>query len=123
MKVLIVDDQIAIVKMVCRRLKKCGYEVESAGNGIIGMEKAWELKPDILLMDMHMPEMNGYDATVELRKQNYKGLIIALTASAMSGETSKAIEAGCNYIITKPVYADFEAQLREHYEDFQSKNS
>lgn len=110
-KILIVDDNEQIKKMLTRRLKKAGYEIHTAENGQIGVKKVLELQPNLTLMDMHMPVMNGYEATSALRKTGYNGLIIALTASAMVDEVHKSLEAGCNYFIPKPIGIDFETKI------------
>jgi CheY-like chemotaxis protein len=118
-KILIVDDDINITRMLARRLKKAGYEVYTAENGKSGVEIAMTITPELTLMDIHMPVMNGYEATVALRNQGYSGLIIALTASAMAHDTNRSLEAGCDYFLSKPVRDDFEntlaAILKERY--------
>ncbi|MEO5358676.1 MAG: response regulator [Nitrospirae bacterium YQR-1] len=110
-KILIVDDDVKIIRMLVRRLKKCGHEVYTAENGKAGVEMVLSLKPDLTLMDMHMPVMDGYEATVALRNQGYTGQIIALTASAMAHEAHKSIDAGCNSFLAKPISEDFENTL------------
>jgi CheY-like chemotaxis protein len=111
MRILIVDDDKKIQRMLHRRLKKAGYEIFFAENGAEGIEKHWEIKPDLTLMDMHMPVMDGYAAVRILREQGYKGIISALTASATRVDIPKAIQAGCNYFISKPIGTDFEDQI------------
>ena len=106
--ILIVDDDYKIQRMLIRRLKKAGYQVAAAENGKVGMEEALRLKPDLILMDMHMPVMDGYQAVAGLRKKGYDGLIAAFTASAMAYDSKKTIEAGCDYYIPKPPGLDFE---------------
>lgn len=110
--ILIVEDDPGIVKMLLRRLKKAGYNIETAENGKVGVEKALQFKPDLILLDMHMPVMDGYTAARELRQQGYKGLICALTASAMVEETNKSLDAGCDIFIAKPVEPDFESKIK-----------
>jgi len=121
MKILIVDDQATIIKMVARRLKRFGYEIHSAPNGKIGVEKALELQPKLILMDMHMPIMDGYEAVKTLRHQEYNGFIIALTASAMATDTHKSIEVGCNQVITKPIDRHFEDTIQSVLKEINSK--
>jgi CheY-like chemotaxis protein len=112
-EILIVDDDRKIIRMLTRRLKKAGYTIHTAENGQIGVEKAVELTPDLILMDMHMPVMNGYEATQTLRQQGFTGLIVAITASAMADDTQKSIQAGCDYFIAKPIDTEFEVRIKE----------
>ncbi|QWR77442.1 response regulator [Candidatus Magnetomonas plexicatena] len=110
-RILIVDDSVSISRMLQRRLKKSGHEVYTAENGKIGVEMALSFNPDLTLMDMHMPVLNGYEATAYLRNQGYEGKIYALTASAMAHEANKSIESGCDGFLSKPVLEDFEKTL------------
>jgi len=111
-KILLVEDDSRIRKMLSLRLKMKGYEIEEAENGKLGMDACTSGKYDLVLMDMHMPVMDGYTAATNLRQQGYKGTIIAVTASAMIEETSKAIGAGCNFFISKPIGEDFEEKIQ-----------
>ena len=111
--ILIVDDDRKIIRMLTRRLKKAGYHIHAAENGQIGVDRAIELTPNLVLMDMHMPVMNGYEATRTLRQQGYTGLIVAITASAMADDTQKSIQAGCDYFISKPIDTEFEGRIKE----------
>lgn len=122
-EVLIVDDDVKIVKMLTRRLKKAGFGVHTAENGQIGVEKALELHPDLILMDMYMPVLDGYKATQALREKGYAGIIVALTASAMAHQASKSLQAGCDRFIAKPVGIDFEQQLRNILEERDGENT
>jgi CheY-like chemotaxis protein len=116
-KILIVDDDKKIKRMLTRRLKKAGYEIHIAENGKIGIDKALKLHPNLTLMDMHMPVMNGYEAVSILRKMEYTGIIVALTASAMIDDIQKSIKAGCHDFISKPIGVDFEEKIREILEE------
>ncbi len=113
MKILVVDDDEKVQRMLKRRLKKAGYEVFFADNGKEGIEKHSIIKPDLTLMDMHMPVMDGYTTVRNLRENGYKGVIAALTASATTSDIPKAIKAGCDYFISKPIGNDFESRLQE----------
>ncbi|MES9967277.1 MAG: response regulator [Sedimenticola sp.] len=108
--ILLVEDPM-IRKMISLRLRTRGHQVDEAENGKLGMEAALSNSYDLVLLDMHMPVMDGYDAARNLRAQNYTGIIIAVTASAMSEETSLAIDAGCNHFIPKPIGPDFEQKI------------
>jgi CheY-like chemotaxis protein len=104
-KVLLVEDNELNRDMLSRRLTKRGHEVLIAVDGAEGVAKARSEHPDLILMDMSLPVMHGWDATRELKKdaQTLSIPIIALTAHAMSGDREKALEAGCNDFDTKPV--------------------
>jgi two-component system cell cycle response regulator DivK len=104
-RVLLVEDNELNRDMLSRRLKKKGYEVEMAFDGAQGVEMARAGGWDIILMDMSLPEIDGWEATRQIRAT--EGLesvpIIALTAHAMAGDREKAMEAGCSDYDTKPV--------------------
>ncbi len=104
-KILLVEDNEMNRDMLSRRLERKGYDVEMAVDGRQGVEKAKTLAYDLVLMDMSLPEIDGWEATRELRADpTTKELpIIALTAHAMSGDREKALEAGCNDYDTKPI--------------------
>ena len=104
-KILLVEDNEMNRDMLSRRLERKGYEVDMAVDGRQGVDKAKTLAYDLILMDMSLPEIDGWEATRELRADPAtKALpIIALTAHAMSGDREKALEAGCNDYDTKPI--------------------
>ena len=82
-----------------------------AVNGQEALDKAVSGNYDLILMDMHMPVMDGHEATQILRDKGYDGLIVAVTASVMSADSEKAINSGCDEYIPKPIGADFEDQV------------
>ena len=104
-KVLLVEDNEMNRDMLSRRLTRKGYEVEIAVDGLEGVEKATASSYDVILMDMSLPEIDGWEATRRLRNQDttQRTPIIALTAHAMSGDREKAIKAGCDDYDTKPI--------------------
>jgi CheY-like chemotaxis protein len=104
-RILLVEDNEMNRDMLSRRLERKGYEVELAVDGRQGVDKAKTLTFDLVLMDMSLPEIDGWEATRELRGDPAtKSLpIIALTAHAMSGDREKALEAGCDDYDTKPI--------------------
>jgi two-component system cell cycle response regulator DivK len=104
-KILLVEDNEMNRDMLSRRLTKRGYEVSVAVDGAEGVASARSDKPDLILMDMSLPVMHGWDATRELKKDPDTASIpvLALTAHAMSGDREKALEAGCDEFDTKPV--------------------
>src|SRR5688572_14812106 len=104
-KILVVEDNDLNREMLSRRLVKRGYELVYAGDGQEAVEKAVAARPDLILMDMSLPVMDGWEATRRIRENAALAAvpIIALTAHAMSGDREKAIEAGCNDYEPKPV--------------------
>lgn len=104
-KLLLVEDNEMNRDMLVRRLKRAGYEVAIAVDGEQGVLMALAEKPDLVLMDMSLPVMNGWDATRALRRDPRTSAvpIIALTAHAMPGDRETAMDAGCNDYDTKPV--------------------
>ena len=112
--ILLVEDDNVIRKMIGMPLLLRGYQVDSAENGEQGVQKANSCSYDAILMDMHMPVMDGHEATRVLREQGYTGLIIAVTASVMTDETNKAISIGCDHFISKPIEVTFEEQVKEY---------
>lgn len=104
-RVLIVDDSSDNQRLIRHYLAKKQIECSFADNGKEAMEKALSESFDAILMDMQMPVMDGYTATLNLRKQHYKVPIIALTAHAMVEDRQRCIDVGCNDYLTKPVEA------------------
>jgi CheY-like chemotaxis protein len=104
-KILLVEDQEMNRDMLSRRLKKRGYDVAIAVDGAEGVEKARAESPDLILMDMSLPVMDGWEATRILKGDGATRAIpvVALTAHAMSTDRDKALEAGCDAYETKPV--------------------
>jgi CheY-like chemotaxis protein len=104
-KILIVEDNELNRDMLSRRLKRHGYDVISAVDGQEGVKEAQTSSPDIILMDMSLPVMDGWQATKQL-KANPDTMnipVIALTAHAMIGDREKALQAGCDEYDTKPI--------------------
>lgn len=112
--ILLVDDDDDIRELVILRLEIAGHDVDFAVNGKIGMDKALEQSYDLILMDMHMPVMDGHESIKHLRKNGYTGKIVGLTASAMVNETQKAIISGCDDVICKPITEEFEEQVASY---------
>jgi two-component system, cell cycle response regulator DivK len=104
-KILLVEDDEANYDMLSRRLIRRGYEVVMAHDGVSGVKMAQSTKPDLILMDMNLPEMDGWTATRTIRQiPEIKDVpIIALTAHAITGDRERCIEAGCNDYDSKPV--------------------
>lgn len=104
-KILLVEDDEMNRDMLSRRLVKRGYEVVIAVDGEEGVAQARSGSPDLILMDMSLPGMDGWTATRALKADaaTQRIPIIVLTAHAMAGDREKAFEAGCDDFDTKPV--------------------
>jgi len=104
-KILLVEDNEMNRDMLSRRLERRGYEVVIAVDGAEGVRMAEAEAPALILMDMSLPVLDGWEATRQIKAAPATGgiPIIALTAHAMSGDREKAIEAGCDDFDTKPV--------------------
>jgi CheY-like chemotaxis protein len=107
-KVLLVDDDEMSRDMLSRRLIRRGFEVIFAVDGKLGVEVARREKPDIILMDMGLPVMDGWEATRCIKSDDVTGgtPVIGLSARTMSGDRDKAIEAGCDDYDIKPIEFD-----------------
>jgi two-component system cell cycle response regulator DivK len=104
-KLLLVEDNEYNRDMLVRRLNKKGFEVIVAVDGGEGVAKARSEKPDLILMDLHLPVLDGWEATKQLKETEETRAIpiIALTADAMAGDREKAMEAGCDDYDIKPI--------------------
>jgi hypothetical protein len=102
-KILLVEDIHENQVLLKRYLEKRGAKLTFADNGKEGAEKALEENFDVILMDIQMPVMDGYEATQFLRTQNYKKPIIALTAHVMREDRQACLDSGCNAYLSKPV--------------------
>lgn len=104
-RLLLVEDNEMNRDMLSRRLLKRGYEVLLAEDGGVGVARAQADRPDLILMDMSLPVLDGWEATRRLKADpDTRAIpIIALTAHAMAGDEAKAREAGCDDFDTKPV--------------------
>ena len=104
-KILLVEDNEMNRDMLSRRLVRNGHEVSIATDGQQGVDMAVSERPDIILMDMSLPVIDGWEATRRIKANDAtRGVpVIALTAHAMAGDREKAIEVGCDDYDTKPV--------------------
>ena len=104
-KILLVEDNELNRDMLSRRLARKGYEVVLAGDGAEGVAAATAGRPDLVLMDMSLPVLDGWEATRRLKvvPETRSIPVIALTAHAMSSDREKALEAGCDDYDTKPI--------------------
>lgn len=104
-KILYVEDDEMNRDMLSRRLERKGYHVVMANDGLQGVEMARSEAPDLILMDLSLPELDGWEATRRIKASPEMTAIpvIALTAHAMTGDQKKAMEAGCDDYDTKPI--------------------
>ena len=101
---LLVEDEFIIAMSQTQKLKKLGYDVVTAETGIKAVEiAAYNDKIDLILMDINMPLINGYDCTRLIKKERPALPVIAQTAYAMSGEREISREAGCDDYLSKPI--------------------
>ena len=104
-KVLVVEDNENNLYLMRKILQKLGYEVIEARDGVAGVELAITEKPHLILMDIQLPLLDGYDATEKIRENEFTKdiIIIAVTSYAMEGDREKALAAGCNEYVEKPI--------------------
>lgn len=104
-KILLVEDNELNADMLSRRLRRVGYEVSTASDGAQGVERAFSDRPQVILMDIGLPVIDGCEATKRLKAdvQTCQIPVIALTAHAMAGDRDKALAAGCDDYDTKPI--------------------
>ena len=102
--ILYIEDEEILRKLVRHSFMDRNYQIVEAEDGSQGVEMAERLKPDIILMDLQLPKISGYDAMIAIKKNpELKDIpIIALSGYSQSGEEEKAREAGCHHFITKP---------------------
>lgn len=112
-RILVVDDNEDNRDALSRRLQRKGFEVTCADGGKEAVQEATSNTPDLILMDMNMPELDGWEATGQIRSNGVTVPIVALTAHAMTGDRERAIVAGCTDYHTKPVEMDKLLELIE----------
>jgi len=110
--VLLTDDNEDMQELVQLVLKRAGYGLITATDGVKAVEAALKHKPDLILMDLNMPNMNGFEATRQLRQKGFANPIVVLTASESEQDRAKAKAAGCDDYVLKTVdMADVEVIL------------
>lgn len=117
-KILVIEDNQQNLYLIRYLLEDCGYEVFEAMDGKEGIEMAASISPDLILLDIQLPTMDGYAVARTLRQNNElaKTPIVAVTSYAMPGDREKALEAGCSGYIEKPIDPDtFPAQVEKAF--------
>ena len=125
-KILIVEDTDSIIMLLSEYLRYKGYQILVARNGMEGVDLARKEKPDLILMDVMMPVMNGVEATEKIRaEKDLLGIpIIALTALAMAGDKERCLKAGMNDYLSKPVQMkELENLILKHLQKSNKKNT
>lgn len=104
-KILIVEDNPLNMRLMQMTLRGKGYTLTEAGTGEEALEKAVKEKPDLIIMDMQLPTINGIETTRRLRQipELSRVPVVAVTAYAMKGDQEKFIEAGCDAYLSKPI--------------------
>jgi signal transduction histidine kinase/CheY-like chemotaxis protein len=115
-RVLVVEDNAANLKVAVRMIERLGYRADMAGNGIEAVKALGHLDYDAVLMDCQMPEMDGYEATRLIRRQERRHTpIIAMTASAMAGDRERCLAAGMDDYVSKPIKMHVVAAMLERW--------
>jgi two-component system cell cycle response regulator DivK len=117
-KILVVEDNEANIYLIRFILSSVGYEVLEARSGEEGVERARKEKPDLVIMDIQLPGIDGLEATRRIRASEIDGKIpiVALTSYAMVGDREKALAAGCTGYIEKPINPEtFIAEIEKYF--------
>jgi len=105
--ILYIEDNPDNMTLVKRAIEAVGYKFVGITNGNDGLKKAQEINPDLILLDINLPDIDGYEIARRLRASGEKHLlyvpIIAITANALKGDADKALEAGCDVYMSKPI--------------------
>ena len=116
-RILVVEDNETNLYLIRFMLEKSGYEVIEAREGTVGVELAIKEKPDLVIMDIQLPDIDGLEATKRIRASEADSVIpiIALTSFAMAGDREKALAAGCTGYIEKPINPEtFIAEMQKY---------
>jgi len=127
--ILYIEDNPDNMRLVKRALEAKGYAIHGAVNGLTGLEMAESVMPTVILLDINLPDVDGYEVARRLRQHRNSDLrytpIIAITANTLKGDAEKALDAGCDVYMSKPInirelWARVEAFMPE--EDFLKNN-
>jgi len=115
--ILYIEDNVDNRTLIRRILTSEGYELKEAANAGEAMKTLEFLRPDLILMDINMPDVDGYTLTTQIRAMSgFEGVpIVALTANVMRGDRERSLEAGCDGYIQKPIDIDLLPQQIERY--------
>ena len=115
--ILYVEDNVDNRNLIRRVLTAEGYFIVEAGNAVQALDRLSEVNADLILMDINMPDMDGYALTAKIKSMsNYMDIpIVAVTANVMRGDREKSLEAGCDGYIQKPIDIDTLAQQIERF--------
>jgi two-component system cell cycle response regulator DivK len=116
-RILVIEDNPDNLELVRFLLEQAGFQVISAVDGLEGLEKARTQRPDLILLDMSLPELDGWHLAKQLKNAEETASIpiIALTAHTLPGDRRRALEAGCDGFISKPLnVARFASQIEEY---------
>jgi CheY-like chemotaxis protein len=107
-RVLVIEDNPVNLELVLAVLEPDGYQLLTAGTAEVGLQMVRTERPDLILLDVHLPGMSGYEVAPRLKADPATARIpiVALTAQAMRGEETRARDAGCDALLTKPVDTD-----------------
>ena len=124
-KILVIEDNEQNMYLVNFILEKYGYQVIQARSGDEGIQQAQQQNPDLVLLDIQLPVMNGYEVARELRKMKLMAEIpiVAVTSYAMPGDRENAMEAGCSGYIEKPINPETFITEVEHFLHFAKNGS
>ena len=118
-KILVIEDNLDNLTLIEDILTSLDYEVITAQDGVSGLEKATTAEPDLILMDLSLPKMDGWDVTRKIKaNEQIKHIpVIALTAHALLGDRKRALEAGCDDYVSKPIkLPQLVAKLKKYLE-------
>ncbi len=116
-RILVVEDNETNMYLTCFILRKNNYEVIEARNGKQGVELAIKEKPDLIIMDIDLPDIDGLEATKRIKESEEAGMIpiVAFTSYAMTGDRERALNAGCTGYLEKPINPEtFMADIEKH---------
>ena len=113
--ILLTEDNEDIIELVKLVLGKSGYQVDTAMNGVQAVARCLSNPPDLVLMDINMPEKGGFDAVKELRAKGFKNPIVMLTASESAEDRKRAKEVGCDAFVLKTLNMDDLEKVIDHY--------